>query len=247
MVSGELNMKEHGDTVRPPEERLDPEVAAMRRAFDAIRTRIIGGLLLILPVLITFYILASLYQGFRDYLIDPVAGLVVVAVKGPQITEELPQWFRLYVAPVIAAAIIVALLYFVGLFVRSRLHRMFDWVLLHVPVVTTVYRSVRNVFNALDTPTGFSRFKRVVLVAFPHPGMRVPGFVTSSCRDAHTGKSILCVYVPTTPIPTSGYMLMVPEEDVTELDWTIDETLQAIISGGISVPRHVRYHIPAGR
>lgn len=239
-------MKDREARLKSSEDRFGPEVAAVRRAFDAIRTRIIGGLLLILPVLITFYILASLYRGFRDYLIDPVAGLVVVAVKGPQITEELPQWFHLYVAPVIAAAIIVTLLYFLGLFIRSRLHRMFDWVLLHLPIVTTVYRSVRNVFNALDTPTGFTRFKRVVLVAFPHHGMRVPGFVTSTCKDIQTGKTILCIYVPTTPIPTSGYMLMVPEEDVTELDWSIDETLQAIISGGISVPRQVRYHVTAG-
>ena len=55
------------------------------------------------------------------------------------------------------------------------------------------------------------------------------------------GKTILCVYVPTTPIPTSGYMLMLPEDDVTELSWSLDETLQAIVSGGITVPEKVDY------
>jgi uncharacterized membrane protein len=83
--------------------------------------------------------------------------------------------------------------------------------------------------------------QRVVLVPFPHPGMKVPAFVTGSCRDIETGKVILCVYVPTTPVPTSGYYLLVPEEEVTEPRWTPEETLQAIISGGLTAPPEVRY------
>ena len=71
--------------------------------------------------------------------------------------------------------------------------------------------------------------------------MKVPAFVTSSCVDVATGKTILCVYVPTTPVPTSGYMLMLPEEDATEVSWSLDDTLQAIMSGGISVPEKVEY------
>jgi uncharacterized membrane protein len=114
---------------------------------------------------------------------------------------------------------------------------------LKVPFVTTIYKAVRNVFVALrQDPSDTARFKRVVLVKFPHPGMRVPGFVTSSCKDEATGKIILCVYVPTTPIPTSGYMLLVPEDEITDLPWDLNETLQAIISGGISVPPKVNYY-----
>jgi uncharacterized membrane protein len=71
--------------------------------------------------------------------------------------------------------------------------------------------------------------------------MRVPAFVTSSCRDAKTQRTILCVYVPTTPIPTSGYMLLVPEEEVTDLDWELDETIQAVVSFGLTAPPIVRY------
>jgi uncharacterized membrane protein len=81
-----------------------------------------------------------------------------------------------------------------------------------------------------------------VLIEFPHPGMKAPAFVTSECKEETTGKVILCVYVPTTPVPTSGYMLMIPEEDVVELNWDLEETLQAIVSGGIKVPANVTYH-----
>ena len=59
--------------------------------------------------------------------------------------------------------------------------------------------------------------------------------------DTATNKTILCVYVPTTPVPTSGYMLMVPEENVVALNWDLQETLQAIVSGGITVPGKVSY------
>ena len=85
------------------------------------------------------------------------------------------------------------------------------------------------------------RPQRMVLVAFPHPGMKVPAFLTGTCRDVQTQKVILCVYVPTTPVPTSGYFLLVPEEEAIELNWTAEESLQAIISAGLTAPPQVSY------
>jgi uncharacterized membrane protein len=104
-----------------------------------------------------------------------------------------------------------------------------------------VYNGVRQVFEALERQPGRQRPQRAVLVAFPHPGMRVPAFVTGSCRDVETQKVILCVYVPTTPVPTSGYFLLVPEDEVTELSWTPEQSLQAIISAGLTAPPEVIY------
>jgi uncharacterized membrane protein len=108
-------------------------------------------------------------------------------------------------------------------------------------VVSSVYNGVKSVFQALDKKPGKQRPQRMVLVAFPHPGMKVPAFVTSSCRDVETQRVILCVYVPTTPVPTSGYFLLVPEEEVTELNWSPEQALQAIISAGITAPPEVVY------
>jgi uncharacterized membrane protein len=76
--------------------------------------------------------------------------------------------------------------------------------------------------------------------------MKTPGFVTASCRDEATLKTILCVYVPTTPMPTTGYMLLIPEDEVTDLDWNMEETVQAVVSFGITAPGHVRYY-PDGK
>ncbi|MEZ6104638.1 MAG: DUF502 domain-containing protein [Pirellulaceae bacterium] len=99
-----------------------------------------------------------------------------------------------------------------------------------------------KVIDAFQRNQSKQQFQRVVLVEFPHPGMKVPGFVTSTCTDRLTGETILCVYVPTTPVPTSGYMLLVPERSVLDLSWDVQETIQAIVSGGITVPQYVDYH-----
>jgi uncharacterized membrane protein len=197
--------------------------------------------MLLLPILITFWVIHWLYSALEKYLIEPLARLVIWKARGVQADVELPYWFETYAAPLIGVVIALLLLYALGFFVHSRLRRILDWVLLRVPVISLVYNGVKSVFQALDKKPGKQRPQRVVLVAFPHPGMRVPAFVTSSCRDVETQKVILCVYVPTTPVPTSGYFLLVPEEEVTELNWTPEQALQAIISAGITAPPEVGY------
>jgi uncharacterized membrane protein len=219
----------------------DPAPSAARRVWHGVRARILGGLLLVLPILITLWVIHWLYSVLESYVIDPLAQLVLWQVRQHQPQTELPFWFEKYGAPLIALLLALLLLYFLGFFVRSRLRRAVDWVLLRLPVVSVVYNGVRKVIQTLESQPGKQRPQRVVLVAFPHPGMRVPAFVTGTCRDAETHKVILCVYVPTTPVPTSGYFLLVPEDEVTELDWTPEQSLQAIISAGLTAPPQVRY------
>jgi uncharacterized membrane protein len=202
----------------------------------------IGGLLLVLPILITLWVIHWLYSHLELYVIDPLALVVLQLVEGhtPE-TEKLPFWFETYAAPVIAIIIALVLLFFCGFFVRSRLRRTIDWVLLRVPVFSIIYNGVRNVFQALDRQRGKQSLQRAVLITFPHPGMKAPAFVTSTCRDIETGKVLLCVFLPTSPMPASGFLLLVPEEEVTELNWTPEETLQALISIGLTASPEVRY------
>jgi uncharacterized membrane protein len=221
--------------------QADSAPAARGRAWHGIRARLLGGLLLVLPILITLWVLYWLYTVLEKYVIDPLALLLLWGVRGGQPGTELPAWFEKYAAPLIAILAALLLLYGLGFFARSRLRRVIDWALLRVPVLSVIYDGVRKVFAALEKQPGQGRPQRVVLVAFPHPGMKAPAFVTSTCRDVETGKALLCVYVPTTPVPTSGYFLIVPEEEVSELDWGPDQALQAIISAGLTAPPEVRY------
>jgi uncharacterized membrane protein len=174
---------------------------ALGRAWHSIRGRILGGLMRVLPVLITLWLVYQLYSALEKYLIDPLARLVIWKLRQGQPDADLPPWFE-NSAPLIGVIIAMLLLYALGFIVHSRLRRILDWVLLRVPVISLVYDRVKSVFQALDKKPGKHRPQRMVLVAFPHPGMRVPAFVTSSCRDIETQKFILCVYIPTTPVPT---------------------------------------------
>jgi uncharacterized membrane protein len=217
-----------------------PALTAPRRAWYSFRGRILGGLLLVLPFVITFWVIYWLYSSLEKYVIDPLALLVLWPVRGRYDTE-LPFWFETYAAPLIAIVIAVVLLYCLGFFAQSRLRLIIDGILLRVPGISIVYNGVRNVFQALDRQRGQQRLQRPVLIAFPHAGMRAPGFVTATCRDIETQKNLLCVFVPTAPVPASGFLLLVPEEEVTELNWGAEQTLQSLLSVGLTAPPEVRY------
>ncbi len=216
------------------------ELGAMRAFFRAIRTRIIGGLILALPIAITFWIILQLYLTLQGLVIVPTVW-IIHRIVGPERLAGLPTWWQEVVAPLVAIASVLVLLYFLGLFVSSRVARAIDWLLFRVPLVTTIYQAVRGVFQSLASQNGPGRFKRVVSVAYPHPGLRVPGFVTRSMRDVASGRTILAVFVPFAPLPTSGFVLLVPEDDVVDLGWTVNETMQGIVSGGLSMPATVRF------
>lgn len=222
----------------------EPGRSGASRAATRIRDRVLAGMLLALPFLVTIWILVWLYRTLDLYAISPAARLVIRFMEGQSRDVVVPEWFATWVAPPLGTAIVLAILYLLGFFAKTRVERLLDSAMLRLPFVTRIYRAVRGVFASLSGQGELHRFQRVVLVAFPHPGMRVPGFVTASCRDHETGRTILSVYVPTTPIPTSGYMILVPEEEVTNLDWSIEETIQAVVSFGIAAPQNVRYFLP---
>ncbi len=217
-----------------------------------IRNRVIAGVFVVLPVFITYAVIRWLYDTLYLYALGPIADFLretwFQSTEVQEATKTVSGAVNVddgligdMLLSFLSLASLFAILFVAGMFAQSRLHRTFDWVILNVPGVKTIYSAVSNVFNALSGSQGVRDFKRVVLVDFPHPGMRAPAFVTSECHDLGSGEKILCVYIPTTPVPTSGYMLMVREDDVVSLNWDVQETLQAIVSGGITVPQNVTY------
>ena len=212
-----------------------------------IRNRLIAGLFVLLPIFITWIVIKWLYDSLVTVLIGPIANwLLKIYYPVAIANNETPtNWVISVVASLAAFGLVLGVLFVAGMFFRSRIHRWVDWFFSTVPGVNTIYNAVSNVFDAISHTQGTEqKFERVVLIEFPHPGMKAPAFVTSECTDINTGRKILCVYVPTTPVPTSGYMLLVPEEDVVAVNWDLQETLQAIVSGGITVPKEVVYDQP---
>lgn len=220
--------------------RLD-EIGALRALVLAIRHRIVGGLLFALPIVITIWIIYQIYFFLRGVVLDPSARLVTWLLSRTQTFENLPDWWMQVVSPVIAVTLALLVLYFLGYLVGSWLQRTLDWVLFRVPIVTVIYKAVRGIFASLEAPGRGSGFKRVVLVEFPHPGMKALAFVTATLRDPDSGQAILSVCVLTGVMPPSGFTLFVPEGEVVDVDWTVNQALQAILSGGLTTPPLLRY------
>jgi uncharacterized membrane protein len=206
-----------------------------------IRDRIVGGLILVLPVVFTLWIIHWLYSLFELKVIDPLVALLLIKLHWTTSGAPLPYWFETFGAPIIAIILVLVLLYTLDFFADTRFHTGVRWALRRVPIFSQIYSPMQQIFQSLEQKPEQQQQLRMVLVTFPHPGVKLPAFVTGRCRDIESGKFVLCVYVPTTPVPTSGFFLLVPEEEVTELNWNTEQTLQAVMSGGLACPSEVSY------
>jgi uncharacterized membrane protein len=214
--------------------------AAFRALVDSMKTRIISGLILALPIALTFWIIYQLYQALNNTILVPATRVVRTLLRFQEGYDPNGAWEK-YGSPLIAIVLVASFLYMLGLFARSSLRRALDWVLLHLPGVTTIYKALSNVFQSLEAGGQGSSFQRVVLVEFPHPGSKALGFVTKTLTDVTTEETILCVCVLTGVVPPAGFTLYIPECQVTDVDWSVNQALQSIISGGINTPNLIHY------
>jgi uncharacterized membrane protein len=126
--------------------------------------------------------------------------------------------------------------------IGRRLLAVFDSVMARIPLVQSIYGAARKLIQTVQTkPDGQ---QRVVLIEFPSPGMKAVGLVTRIFTDPATGIEISAVYVPTTPNPSSGYVELVPSATLVSLDWTVNEALTFIISGGAVAPESFTWSGP---
>lgn len=142
----------------------------------------------------------------------------------------------------VALALAVFLIGFVGLLARNYFgKRLIEWVdsaLLKVPLLNKIYGATKQVNDAFSS-TNKTAFRTVVLVEFPRAGMYSMGFITSEQQDevrARTGEKVVCVFIPTTPNPTSGFLVLVPESEVTKLEMSVADGIKYIISLGSIMP-----------
>jgi uncharacterized membrane protein len=137
---------------------------------------------------------------------------------------------RQAVALVATLVLIVAVGVLAHRVVGRRILGWFEAGIERIPVFNLIYGGARKLLDILQTrPEGA---QRVVLIDFPHTEMKAVGFVTRLLREEGTGRELAAVYVPTTPNPTSGYLEIVPVERLVPTDWTVDQAMSFIISGG---------------
>jgi uncharacterized membrane protein len=208
---------------------------------ERTRRNIIAGVVTLVPIVITVWI-TSLVVNLLISFGQPVVRAVASWVHGfsPDTADFLlSEWFL----PVLALVIVLIGLYVLGalasIVVGRRIIALFDRLMERIPGVRLFYGAARRLIEALSAPLPGGQ--RVVLIKFPTPGMRAVGFVTRTFTAHGTGEKVAAVYVPTTPNPTSGFIEIVPVEDMVFLDWTADQAMQFIITGGAAAPPRMTY------
>ncbi|HMP02433.1 MAG TPA: DUF502 domain-containing protein, partial [Gemmatales bacterium] len=137
---------------------------AATTSLGRLRRRMLAGLLLIMPFVVTFWIVMSIYSALEGYIISPAARLVVQLVEGRSGGVALPPWFVHFGAPVLGVIGVAVLLLLFGTIARSGLLSLFDRVLLQVPVIKVIHGAVSRVFRFLQGQSSLPEFKRAVLV-----------------------------------------------------------------------------------
>ncbi len=198
------------------------EPAAPRRGVrHHIRSRLLTGLVVIFPVGFTIWILYILFR-FLDGILSPL----------------IDPWVGFHI-PGVGLLGVVALLYLVGLLAANVLGRQIlmgtETLLLRMPVARAIYLASKQMIDTLRLP-GKGAFQRVVAVEYPRRNVWALAFVTGLARQESHGGTLLHLFVPTSPNPTSGMMLILPEHEVVELDMTVEAGVRLVVSGGILAP-----------
>lgn len=196
----------------------------MAKPLGRIRSRLVSGVAVLVPLFITIFILRALF-GFTAGILLPILDPAV---------DHWPGWARAALALAILILIVFVLGELAAHLVGRRIISLGEAVLLRVPVVRVIYKASRQVVSAFGGKER-SAFRSVVLIEFPHPGMRSIGFVTSSFEKAD-GSSWRTVFVPTTPNPTTGFLQILPASSVAPTDFSVEEAFQMVMSLGVLSP-----------
>ena len=206
-----------------------------------VRRYLLSGVITLIPLWVTWWVLDLVVQQLS------VLGRPWARVLSGNIRENSPALAQWILEPwfqnILAVLITLIALYILGWAVTRVLGRRilnaFESLLSRLPFVQTVYGAIRKLVLALQKkPTDV---QRVVLLDFPSRDMKAVGLVTRTLVDSENGRKLAAVYVPTTPNPTSGYLEIVPVERLISTDWTIDEAMNFIVSGGAVSPEGISY------
>ena len=190
----------------------------------------ITGLLIWIPLVATIWVLKFIFDVLdQSLLLLPIA-------------FQTESWLGVHI-PGLGAILTIATVLATGFlatnFVGAQLVELWHDVLNRIPVVNSIYSSVKQISDTLFSSSG-QAFRKALLVQWPHPGAWTIGFHTGTPGGdvaRHLPPDCVSVYVPTTPNPTGGYFIIVPRKDVVELEMSVDQALKYIISMGVVPPQ----------
>ena len=200
----------------------------------SIRTAFITGLLILLPLGVTVFIVnialdrvgnpaSELFFNFIDQNIRELP------------TVEIPLQL---LSLLIVFLIITALGYFSRIFIGQLFLKFFERILTQLPLISQVYNTVKQLVDTFSQQKK-AVFQEVVMIEYPRKGIYAIGFLTNQAKgevQSLTGEHLVNVFVPTTPNPTSGFLLMIPKKEVIPMQMSVGDGMKTIISGGAVTP-----------
>lgn len=206
-----------------------------------IQRYLITGLLTVFPLWLTWVVFQFILLQLSKLGAPVVDALMLALVRiFPPLAGMLDMGaLRFILAVVLTLLSLYGLGWLANRVVGKRLLAGLEALIERIPLVKAIYGGTKKLLSVLQTkPEGA---QRVVLIDFPHRGMKVIGFVTRVIREEGSGRELAAVYVPTTPNPTSGYLEIVPVEALTPTEWTVDQAMAFIISGGAVSPEVIPF------
>ena len=211
------------------------------------RRYLITGLLTLFPLWLTFVVFRFVFNVLSGASAPWVHGVLDgMAAEHPLAYGWLTDpW----VESVLAVLMTLVTLYLVGFAATrvfgQRLIEGFEALIARIPLAQQIYGGAKKLLDMLQNQGGGAQ--RVVLIAFPHPGVKTVGLVMRTFRDAGDGRELAAVFVPTTPNPTGGYLQIVPMADLVPTDWTVDQAMAFVLSGGAVAPEKITFERRGGQ
>jgi uncharacterized membrane protein len=212
-------------------------VRVKKSIFARWRANFWAGLVIVLPAVISLAVLRWLFGTVAN--ITDLLLLFVPAEFTHHDHGNGPMYWYWSLAALLLAAGLISI---VGLLARYYFgQKVIEWVdttLMRIPLLNKIYSATKQVNDAFSA-TNKTAFRTVVLVEFPRADVYSIGFITGDPQDevqAKTGRKVVCVFVPLTPNPTSGFLLMLPEEKVVKLDMSVPDAIKYVISLGAIMP-----------
>jgi uncharacterized membrane protein len=195
------------------------------RIGNIIKRNFVSGLLVTVPLIVTYFVLRILFNAFDGLLSPIVYGLLGYEIPG------------------LGAAVTILLILLAGIittnFVGARLFHLSDSFLTRTPLVRIIYTAAKQLLESLLSPKARA-FSEVALVEYPRRGIYAIGFLSGKSRlkskEDGQERAVCAVFVPSTPTPFSGMTIYVPENEIYNIDISLEEAVKIIVSGGIVTP-----------
>jgi uncharacterized membrane protein len=169
--------------------------------------------------------------GWINSLIRPEHPAIANIIENPA--------FKSFVAIILVLIFLYILGWLTTKVIGRKIVKKFDDLLDKIPMVRIVYGGSKKILESFQKRPDHQQ--QVVLINYPSPEMKTVGLITRAIIDESTGEKLAAVYVPTTPNPTSGFLEIVPFKDIIMTDWTVNEAISFIVSGGVVGPDEINY------